>query len=60
LQPASGELIAEMHAAHTNSMPNALRLLANELLGKEAIAASTTDVEAIRRAALEELRLAAR
>ncbi len=60
LQPANGELIAEMHAAHVNSMPNALRLLANELLGKQAIEASTTDVESIRRAALEELRSAQR
>lgn len=60
LQSGAGELIAEMHAAHVNSMPTALRLLANELIGREAIEASNTDVESIRRAALEALRLEAR
>ncbi len=60
LQPAAGELIAEMHAAHVNSMPTALRLLANELIGREAIDIANMDVESIRRAALEELRLEAR
>ncbi len=49
-----------MHAAHVNSMPTALRLLANELIGREAIDIANMDVESIRRAALEELRLEAR
>lgn len=60
LRPGAGELIAEMHAAHVNSMPTALRLLANELIGRDIIESSTTDVESIRRKALEELRTATR
>lgn len=58
LQPKAGELIAEMHAAHVNLMPNAMRLLANEIIGRDIIDGSVNDVESIRRAALEQVRLA--
>lgn len=56
LRPASGALISEMYRAHVNQMPRALGLLANELTGTALIESDETDLDVIRRRALDELR----
>lgn len=60
LTPHQGSLVAEMYSAHVNEMPNALRLLANELVGHEAVPADVSDLDEIRRLALTELRESSR
>lgn len=56
LDPRKGALVAEMYAAHVNLMPVALRLLANQYIGDDAIDASITDMNEIRRLTLENAR----
>lgn len=56
LAPQHESLIAEMHAAQVNSMPHALRLLANELNAPATIGPEVTDLADIRRQALALLR----
>jgi len=56
LVPNQGSLVAEMYSAHVNEMPNALRLLANELVGHTAVSVDISDLDEIRRLALTTLR----
>ena len=56
LRPDRGPLIAEMYQAHINQMPAALRLLANDVVGRPLIDVDVDDLDAIRRTTLAELR----
>lgn len=56
LDPRKGALVAEMYAAYVNQMPIALRLLANQFLGRDAVDANAVDMDEIRRHTLEQAR----
>lgn len=56
LRPTHGALVSEMYSAYTNQMPNALRLLANELVGRTLVERDTRDMDEMRRSTLRALR----
>lgn len=56
LRPDQGSLIAEMHAAYVNDLPQAHRLLATALVGPEPITADAGDLDAVRRQTLQAIR----
>lgn len=56
LRPSLGALVSEMYSASTNQMPNALRLLTNELVGRTLIEKDARDMDEMRRSALRALR----
>ena len=56
LLPGQGPLIAEMYSAYVNGLPQAHRLLAIELVGRDHITAPAEEFDAVRREALQSVR----
>ncbi len=56
LLPDQGPLIAEMHAAYVNDLPEAHRLLACAIAGPDSITAAAADLDGVRRETLRTIR----